>query len=73
MRVILDISINADNRIEGSASWPNGTEPVQFSGWLALMRLVEDANVGQPASSSSAGNLAGPPGIKDPLVAGPGP
>jgi hypothetical protein len=69
MRVVLDISINADNRIEGLASWPNGGESIHFSGWLALMRLVEDANDGNPEPT----DLSGSPAIHDPLVAGPSP
>ena len=69
MRVVLDISINADNRIEGSASWPNGGEPIHFSGWLALMRLVEDANDGEPEPT----DISVSPSIQDPLVTGPSP
>jgi hypothetical protein len=68
MRIILDVSADADNRIEGTASWANGDEPVQFSGWLALMLLLENAQhgrfeTGQPASA------ADPPG--DQRVADP--
>lgn len=73
MRVILDISTSADNRIEGTASWPNGDEPIHFSGWLALMRLVEEANAGRAASSSSLADLSDPSEIHHPLVAGPSP
>jgi hypothetical protein len=46
MRIILDVSADADNRIEGSASWAAGGEPVKFSGWLALMLLLENAQQG---------------------------
>ena len=47
MRIILDVSADADNRIEGTASWVNGAAPVQFSGWLALMLLLENAQHGR--------------------------
>lgn len=43
MRIVLDVSIAADNRIEGTASWSDRTGPIPFTGWLALMRLFEDA------------------------------
>lgn len=69
MRVILDISTSADNRIEGTASWPNGGGPIEFSGWLALMRLVEDANAGRPGSAE----LSDPPEMHHPVAAGPSP
>ncbi len=56
MQIILDVSADAENRIEGTVSWANGGEPVQFSGWLALMQLLENAQhghleSGQPAAS----------------------
>jgi len=56
MRIILDVSADAENRIEGTASWVSGGEPVQFSGWLALMLLLENAQhghleFGQPKAS----------------------
>ena len=56
MRIILDVSADADNRIEGTASWANGG-PVQFSGWLALMLLLENAQhghfeTGQPTAAA---------------------
>ena len=44
MRFILDVSTDAGNHIEGTASWADGGSPIQFSGWLALMRLLEDAS-----------------------------
>ena len=47
MRIILDVSADADNHIEGTASWANSGNPIQFSGWLALMLLLEQANPGQ--------------------------
>jgi hypothetical protein len=47
MRIILDVSADADNHIEGTASWANSGKPIQFSGWLALMLLLEQANPGQ--------------------------
>ena len=43
MRIILDVSTGTDNRIEGTARWMNREKPIHFSGWLALMRLFEDA------------------------------
>jgi hypothetical protein len=56
MRIILDVSADADNHIEGTASWANSGKPIQFSGWLALMLLLEQANPGsagaQPAARS---------------------
>ena len=54
MRIILDVSADADNHIEGTASWANSGKPIQFSGWLALMLLLEQANPvgGQPAALS---------------------
>ena len=47
MRIILDVSADADNHIEGTASWASSGKPIQFSGWLALMLLLEQANPGQ--------------------------
>ncbi len=47
MRIILDVSADTDNHIEGTASWANSGKPIQFSGWLALMVLLEKANPGQ--------------------------
>jgi len=47
MRIVLDVTATGSNRIEGTASWVNGGEPVPFTGWLALMRLFEDASAGQ--------------------------
>ncbi len=54
MRIILDVSADTDNRIEGTASWADSGKPIRFSGWLALMLLLEKANPsqsngGQPA------------------------
>jgi hypothetical protein len=43
MRIILDLSGAPRDRIEGTASWADNGEPIAFSGWLALMRLIEDA------------------------------
>jgi hypothetical protein len=47
MRIVLDVTATTGNRIQGTASWVNGGQPVPFSGWLALMRLFEDASRGQ--------------------------
>jgi hypothetical protein len=47
VRIILDVSADVDNRIEGTVSWANGGGPVEFSGWLALMLLLENAQHGQ--------------------------
>jgi hypothetical protein len=44
MRIVLDVTATAGNRIEGTASWVNGGKPIPFTGWLALMRLFEDAS-----------------------------
>ena len=57
MRIILDVSADADNHIEGTASWANSGDPIQFSGWLALIVLLEKANPrqssgGQPVALS---------------------
>ena len=46
MRIVLDVTATAGGRIEGTASWANGGQPVPFTGWLDLMRLFEDANSG---------------------------
>jgi hypothetical protein len=46
MRIVLDVTATAGGRIEGTASWVNGGQPVPFTGWLDLMRLFEDANSG---------------------------
>lgn len=54
MRIIIDVSADADNRIQGTASWPDIGQPIEFSGWLALMRLVEQANL----SRSDGGRTA---------------
>jgi hypothetical protein len=53
MRIILDVSADADNHIEGTASWADSGKPIQFSGWLALMLLLEQANPG-PAGGQPA-------------------
>ena len=59
MRIVLDVSIAADNRIEGTASWAEHSEPVPFTGWLALMRLFEDANgAGIETADPTAGSVA---------------
>ena len=66
MRIILDVSADAGKHIEGTASWANSGKPIQFSGWLALMLLLEQANPGQPEAAQSAvvtdrpGDAAGP-------------
>jgi len=54
MRIILDVSADADNHIEGTASWANSGKPIQFSGWLALMLLLEQANPGPPEGEQTA-------------------
>ena len=54
MRIILDVSADADNHIEGTASWANSGKPIQFSGWLALMLLLEQANPGQSDGAQPA-------------------
>jgi hypothetical protein len=50
MRIVLDVTATAGGRIEGTASWVNGGQPIgqpiPFTGWLDLMRLFEDANSG---------------------------
>ena len=64
MRIILDVSADADNHIEGTASWANSGKPIQFSGWLALMLLLEQANpgpaVGQDGPEPTARTATGP-------------
>jgi hypothetical protein len=42
MRVVLDLNVSAGAHIEGTASCA-GAQPVPFSGWLALMHLLEGA------------------------------
>jgi hypothetical protein len=64
MRIILDVSADADNHIEGTASWANSGKPIQFSGWLALMLLLEQANPGQPDGGQPTA-VSDPPGGKD--------
>ena len=54
MRIILDVSADAENHIEGTASWANSGKPIQFSGWLALMLLLEKANPGQSDGNQPA-------------------
>jgi hypothetical protein len=54
MRIILDVSADAENHIEGTASWANSGQPIQFSGWLALMLLLEQANPSQPEGAQPA-------------------
>jgi hypothetical protein len=44
MRIVLDLTVAAGDHIEGTASWADLGQPVAFSGWLALMRLLEDAH-----------------------------
>ena len=58
MRIVLDVSIAADNRIEGTATWADRAEPVAFTGWLALMQLFEDANGHDAESAQSTGGSA---------------
>ena len=67
MRIILDVSADADNRIEGTASWANSGKPIQFSGWLALMVLLEQANPGQ----SNGGPAVAPSDRSAQVDAGP--
>jgi hypothetical protein len=43
MRIVLDLTAAAGDHIEGTASWADLGKPVAFYGWLALMRLLEDA------------------------------
>jgi hypothetical protein len=42
MRVVLDLNVSAGDHIEGTAS-SAGAQPVPFSGWLALMHVLETA------------------------------
>jgi len=42
MLLVLDLNVSAGDHIEGTASWA-GAQPVAFSGWLALMHLLEIA------------------------------
>jgi hypothetical protein len=72
LRIILDISTSADNRIEGTASWVNGAKPVYFSGWLALMRIFELAHDGH-ADGAGLPEPSAVPGDHDPRAAGPSP
>jgi len=43
LRIVLDLTAAAGDHIEGTASWAGIGQPVPFVGWLALMRLLEDA------------------------------
>ena len=63
MRIILDVSADADNHIEGTASWASSGKPIQFSGWLALMLLLEQANPG-PSHGEEPAALSDRPGDK---------
>jgi hypothetical protein len=58
MRVVLDLNASAGGHIEGTASWVGGPKPVAFSGWLALMRVLEDAQ-------RHTGGAPTPPAIPD--------
>jgi hypothetical protein len=52
MRIVLDLTGAAGDSIEGTLSWADtaNDEPIAFSGWLALMRLLE----GAPSRSDDA-------------------
>jgi hypothetical protein len=65
MRIILDVSADAGKHIEGTASWANSGKPIQFSGWLALMLLLEQANPGRPDVEQSAAVTDRPGGAAD--------
>ena len=67
MRIILDVSAGADNHIEGTASWSNSGKPIEFSGWLALMLVLENADPGKTDAGQPA-ELPDPPRDR---VAGP--
>jgi hypothetical protein len=72
LRIILDISTSADNRIEGTASWADGAKPVYFSGWLALMRIFELAH-DVPVDGAVRPEPPTLPGHHDLRAAGPSP
>jgi len=69
MRIVLDVTATGSNRIEGTASWVNGGEPVPFTGWLALMRLFEDASAGEDEGTV---NHHGPDAVNLPADDPPG-
>lgn len=47
MRFIVDITYTEGDGIEGQVSWTGCAEPVSFSGWLELTRLLEARRHGQ--------------------------
>lgn len=45
MRLVLDLADAPDDHIAATAGVNDG-QPISFSGWLALVRLIEDAQHG---------------------------
>lgn len=41
MRVVLEMTLSAGGRLEGTASWADQPQPVRFAGVLDLLRLLE--------------------------------
>jgi hypothetical protein len=58
MRVVLELNVSAGGHIEGTASWIGVPQPVAFSGWLALMGVLE-------AAQRRTGGASTPPAIPD--------
>ena len=42
MHFLIEVDLQARPRLEGSVRWEGRSEPIAFSGWLELIRLVED-------------------------------
>ena len=53
MRVTLDL-FASDERIEGRLHAPNRSEPVEFSGVLQLLHVLEDLDLEPPPAADPA-------------------
>ena len=43
MRVVLEVTASGQGSLEGTALWPDQSEPAPFDGVLQLVRLLETA------------------------------
>ena len=62
MRIVLDLTDAPHDHIEGTANWADNGQPVAFSGWLALMRLVENAQRRDDDATAPTPTVDRPPG-----------
>ena len=53
--MVLELGPAAGAGIEGTAIWPGVLEPIPFSGWLDLMRVIEAAQGHAGGSAATAG------------------